>query len=150
MTHHAPEHLRLKRISEVALQLLIVAALGWVLLRVLGVTASIVIPVAIGALLAALLEPLQKFLRPGLPKYVRAGIIMLAFLGLLVLGFWASGNQLIEGFDEFYASLPEILARGQAWLNGLDLGFGTNEIESALSSALLTGEIRVKPDEATP
>jgi predicted PurR-regulated permease PerM len=131
----APLSPSLKRISQVALQLVILAALGWILIKILAATTSIAIPVAVGGLLAALLQPLRRFLPRWMPKYAGAGLLLVGFLSLIALGFWISGSQLVEGVTDFYNSLPDILQRSQDWLNQLDLGIGTHEIESALQSA---------------
>lgn len=132
-TESAGPHL--KRVAQVCLQLVIIAAFGWVLLQVLKATSSIVIPVAIGGLLAALLQPLRGFLPRWMPRYVGAAVLLVLFLTVIGLGFWTSGSQLVEGVTDFYNSLPAILEASQKWLNKLDLGIGTHEIESALQSA---------------
>lgn len=102
-----------------AWRLLVVAAAGYVLLRIVVILRIVVVPVFVALVLAALLAPLVNRLSRRLPRLVATWITLLGTIGLLVgLGVLlaqpiaSAANDFVDQFDALVADLESWLQTG--------------------------------------
>jgi len=119
MTGRAEVPMFLRHGASWAWRLLVVAAAGYVLLRIVVILRIVVVPVFVALVLAALLAPLVDRLSRRLPRLVATWITLLGTIGLLVgLGVLlaqpiaSAANDFVDQFDALVADLESWLQTG--------------------------------------
>jgi len=119
MTGRAEVPMFLRHGASWAWRLLVVAAAGYVLLRIVVILRIVVVPVFVALVLAALLAPLVDRLSRRLPRVVATWITLLGTIGLLVgLGVLlaqpiaSAANDFVDQFDALVADLESWLQTG--------------------------------------
>ncbi|GAB97316.1 hypothetical protein KILIM_064_00090 [Kineosphaera limosa NBRC 100340] len=117
-------------------RLIIVAVVGLGLLRILGMTKTVMIPVAVGVLLTALAMPAMVFLnhRLGLGRHLSAAITTLGSLGLVVGALTLAGNQLVTGFTDLSDQIAAGIQQIQEWLAEGPFAIGSDQINQAITA----------------
>jgi putative heme transporter len=106
-----------------ALQILAIAAVGWIVLRLVSLLSLIVVPILLGVVLACATWPLARSLQlRGVPNAIAALATVLALimsLGLLgwivVDGVYAERDELIEGAWAGLAELEDLIVAAVPW-----------------------------------
>jgi len=114
---------RLRAVSLVCLQLLVIGLTVWAVGYVLGRLAVVVIPLSIAVLLAALLTPAAHWLtRRGLPRLLATAVVMVAAIAALG-GFVAFvSTSLVTALPDLQSRLDDSLEQVRGWLSGVGWG----------------------------
>jgi putative heme transporter len=114
---------RLRAVSLVCLQLLIIGVTVWAAAHVLGRLAVVVIPLSIAVLLTALLRPPSSWLiRRGVPRGLATALVMVLAIGL-VGGFIAFiSMSLVSALPDLQNRLDDSLEQVRGWLSGVGWG----------------------------
>jgi predicted PurR-regulated permease PerM len=114
---------RLRAVSLVCLQLLVIGLTVWAVGYVLGRLAVVVIPLSIAVLLAALLTPAAHWLtRRGLPRVLATAVVMVAAIAALG-GFVAFvSTSLVTALPDLESRLGDSLEQVRGWLSGVGWG----------------------------
>lgn len=105
-----------RQASEWAWRLLLIAAAGWVLVKVIGTLSEVVIPLVVAALLAALLRPAMARLERHLPRGAAAGITVLGTIVVISALLTLIGSQFSSGFGDLTDQVAEGLQQVRDWL----------------------------------
>lgn len=147
---------RLRAVSLVCLQLLIIGVTLWVAGQVLARLAVVVVPFAIAVLLAALLAPAVSWLfRQGVPRALATALVLLAAIGVLggfltfvVTSLISAMPELRDRLDDSLVQLrdqlsgvawgDQVLTQGREWLarNRQSLAFGAWGVFTTAGSIL--------------
>lgn len=117
-------------------RLLVIGALLYVLMQVIGALQVLVVPLLIALLLVALVKPVTELItRTALPRGVSSLLTMLAVLAVLVGLVTLVGTQLASGFPELQRQATAGLREVETWLNGPPLNLTTTQVSQYLQSA---------------
>jgi putative heme transporter len=114
---------------------ILLIAVAYLLLRVIGILSIVVIPVTIAVLLAALLEPAAAALRTrGMNRSVAAALVLvtglLAVFGSLGLIVWTFISQL----DQLTTQVREGIATVETWLAQGPLGISEGQLSGVVDN----------------
>lgn len=114
---------RLRAVSLVCLQLLVIGVTVWAAGYVLGRLAVVVIPLSIAVLLTALLRPAAFWLtRHGVPRVLATGLVVVLAVGVLG-GFVAFVfTSLVVAWPDLQNRLDDSLEQVRGWLAGVSWG----------------------------
>lgn len=114
---------RLRAVSFVCLQLLVIGVTVWAAGYVLGRLAVVVIPLSIAVLLTALLRPAASWCtRRGVPRVLATGLVMVLAVGVLG-GFVAFvSTSLVAAWPDLQDRLDDSLEQVRGWLAGVSWG----------------------------
>ncbi|NKE60367.1 AI-2E family transporter [Lentzea sp. PSKA42] len=114
---------RLRAVSLVCLQLLIIGVTLWAAAHVLARLAVVVVPFAIAVLLAALLAPAVSWLyRRGLPRALATALVLLAAIGVLGGFLTFVVTSLVSALPELRDRLDDSLVQLRGQLDGIGWG----------------------------
>ncbi|SFB88930.1 AI-2E family transporter [Streptomyces aidingensis] len=112
--------------AEAGWRLLILAAVIWVLIQVVGAISLLVISFAAGLLITALLQPLTgRLKRLGLSRGAATAVTTVTGFGVMGLIGWFVVWQIMENVDRLVEQVTEGINNLRDWL--LDSSFGVSE-----------------------
>nr|WP_243761770.1 AI-2E family transporter [Streptomyces sp. YIM 98790] len=112
--------------AEAGWRLLVLAAVVWVLIQVVGAVSLLVISFAAGLLITALLQPLTgRLKRLGLGRGAATAVTTVTGFGVMGLIGWFVVWQIIENVDRLVDQVTEGINNLRDWL--LDSSFGVSE-----------------------
>jgi len=113
-----------------AWRLLVIAAAGYLLLRLVGFFAVITLPLAIALLVAALISPVVGLLqRLGLPRGLSSIVVVLGFLAGVGLLLTFAGQQVASGANDLADSTVRGLGEIKTWLKDGPLNASDTQID---------------------
>jgi predicted PurR-regulated permease PerM len=119
-----------------AWRLLVIAAAGYVVARVVGYLMVIVLPVVIALFIAALVEPVVSWMhRRGVPRGAASGLVVLAVLAAVVNLLILAGNQVANGAQDLADSVSEGIVQITDWLKDGPLNASDSQINDYLERA---------------
>ena len=118
-----------------AWRLLVIAAAGYLVFRVIGFFAVISLPLAVALLLAALVSPLVRLLSRGLPAKLAAAIVVIGGLLLVTLLLSFVGQQVATGATDLAESVVAGIGRIREWLEDGPLQVSDSQLDGYLSEA---------------
>jgi predicted PurR-regulated permease PerM len=113
---------------------LVIAAVVWVLLQIIGKLQLVLIPFAIALLLAAMLQPMVAWLRRrGVPPSLAAALVLIA--GLTVVGgtLAAVVREFVNGYQDLSDNVEEGIGKIREWLNDGPLHLSNDQIDNLLT-----------------
>ena len=117
-------------------RLLVIAALVYLLVRVIGTLQVLVVPVLVALLLVALVRPVADLVaRARVPRAVASLLTLVAVLALVIGLVALVGTQLASGFPELQRQATAGLGEVERWLNGPPLHLTTTQLTQYLQSA---------------
>lgn len=117
-------------------RLLVIAAVGYGLLWLIGFFGVITLPLAIATLLAALASPLVQLLRRlGLPRGLASILVVLGMLGGIGLLLTFAGQQVASGAQDLADSTVEGLEEIRTWLRDGPLQVTDSQIDDLIQRA---------------
>jgi putative heme transporter len=99
-----------------AWRLILIGALIYLLLRLLGHFEVLVVPFLVAVLLVALTRPLTDFLSQAIPRGVAALVTLLVVIGVVVGLATLVGQQVASGFPDLEKQASDGLGEVQKWL----------------------------------
>lgn len=129
-------------------RLLVIAAAGYLLLKLIGFFAVVTIPIAVALLLSALAAPFVHLLtRIGLPRGFAALVVVIT--GFLTIGalLTFAGQQVANGASDLADSTAQGLGQVRDWLRDGPLNASDSQINDWIESAQGSIEKRSKDSE---
>jgi predicted PurR-regulated permease PerM len=108
-------------------RLLVVAAFGYVVLRLLAHLSVVIVPVIVGLLLCAVASPIVDRLQRWMPRSVATMLVIVAGLVALVAVVTLVATQLSSGFGDLRTSFDSSLVKLEKYL--ADLGLSRAEVK---------------------
>jgi predicted PurR-regulated permease PerM len=116
-------------------RLLVIAAAGYLVLRLLAFFSVIAVPVAIALLVSALVTPLVTRLeRARMPRGLAAGVVVLGGLTIVAMLLTFVGSQVASGAADLADSVVEGIGRIRSWLKTGPLDASDSQINDALGA----------------
>ena len=117
-------------------RLLVIGAVVYALLRLMGLLEVLVVPVLVALLVVALIKPVADALtRAYVPRGLASLLTLVAVLALIVGLFTLVGTQLVNGFPQLQRQAIAGLGEVERWLNGPPLHLTTTQLNQYLQSA---------------
>jgi predicted PurR-regulated permease PerM len=125
----------LKIASEWAWRLLLLAALAYVLKKVIGQLHTVLIPFLIAVLLSALLAPAVRFLERRMPRGVAVAIVTITGIALVVGVMTFVVQQVIRGLPGLENNITASFDKIRDWLVNGPANLSPNQIDNAIKAA---------------
>jgi putative heme transporter len=118
-------------------RLLILAAVGYALLWVVGRLAAVVIPLVIALLLSALLAPAVRILRTNLrlPRSLATALVLVGGLLIVVGTLTLLVTQIVNGAPELAEKAGQGIGQIRDWLRDGPLHLSTQELDDTLKAS---------------
>ncbi len=117
-------------------RLLIIGALGYVLLRLIGFFALLALPVVVALLIAALVGPLVGWLAQlGIPRSLSALFVVVGGIALVALLLTFVGQQIAQGATDLADQVVQGLDEVKTWLRDGPLNASDSQINSYIDQA---------------
>nr|MDT0660261.1 AI-2E family transporter [Micromonospora sp. DSM 115978] len=111
-------------------RLLVIGAIGWALIRLIGTVRIVIIPLAIALLLAALLAPAVGWLlRARFPRSLATAVVLVTGLAAVIGTLTMVVNEFIKGVPELSANATEGIRQIQDWLREGPLHMSDNQLD---------------------
>ncbi|MDG4833689.1 AI-2E family transporter [Solwaraspora sp. WMMD1047] len=115
-------------------RLLVIGAIFWALLRIIGTIRIVIIPLAIALLLAALLAPAVGWLlRARFPRTLATAVVLVTGLAGVIGTLTLVVNQFIEGVPELSANATQGIRQIQQWLREGPLHMSDNQLDQYIA-----------------
>ncbi|WGL53373.1 AI-2E family transporter [Nocardioides sp. BP30] len=112
-------------------RLLVIAAAGWCLFKVLGFLEVVVVPVVIAMLISALVVPVVALLqRIGLPRGLAALLVLILVIGVVGSLLFFAGHQVATGASDLADQTVKGLEEIRHWLKTGPLHASDNQINT--------------------
>ncbi len=119
-----------------AWRLLVIGALGYFVLNLVGFFAIVVLPLVIALLLSALVSPVARmFQRLGAPRSVSALVVVAGLIGFVVLMLTFAGQQVAAGATDLADSTVQGLDEIKRWLKDGPLNASDSQINNYIQQA---------------
>jgi predicted PurR-regulated permease PerM len=112
-----------------AWRFLVICAAGYLILRVVGFFAVIVLPIVVALLIAALVTPLVRALTKVLPRGLAALVVVVLGIGLVALLLTIAGQQVANGAQDLADSTVQGLDKIKIWLKTGPLHASDSQIQ---------------------
>jgi predicted PurR-regulated permease PerM len=115
-------------------RLLVIGAIFWALLRIIGTIRIVIIPLAIALLLAALLAPAVGWLlRARFPRSLATAVVLVTGLAGVIGTLTLVVNEFIDGVPELSANATQGIRQIQEWLREGPLHMSDNQLDQYIA-----------------
>ncbi|MEO3780345.1 AI-2E family transporter [Micromonospora sp. B11E3] len=117
-------------------RLIVIGAVAWALLRIVGTIRVVIIPLAIALLLSALLAPAVGWLlRARLPRSLATGVVLVGGLAAVVGTLTLVVNEFIKGVPELSRNASQGVRQIQDWLKTGPLHLSDSQLNRYIDEA---------------
>ncbi|MFG1950509.1 AI-2E family transporter [Micromonospora sp. NPDC048830] len=117
-------------------RLIVIGAVAWALLRIVGTIRVVIIPLAIALLLSALLAPAVGWLlRARLPRSLATGVVLVGGLAAVVGTLTLVVNEFIKGVPELSKNASQGVRQIQDWLKTGPLHLSDSQLNRYIDEA---------------